>query len=162
MLLKLRDLVLIKVVRRLGVLAGYSEDMAKGRLDVITPEVKQTAGSVTGRPSHYPIQEIISSPEAQLKAASGERAVVNIEIGITVLKLRFLGVAGNPYGKSASGMYDFLGDIGAEPAKYLLSLAPVLQNMGRLGKGVVDLSKSVKRIQFSTISLWRISHVKQQ
>jgi len=88
-----------------------------------------------------------------LQTAPGERAVVNIEISVTIFKLHLLGVAGNPDGKDTGSMQDFLRDIGAEPAKDLLSLALMLQNLSGLGEDIVNFSKAVKYIHFDTTYL---------
>ena len=87
----------------------------------------------------------MATPQEQQDQASRERATVNVKISVAVLKLHLLGVAGNPDGKRASSMDDFLGDIGAETAKYLPSLALVLQNLGTLGKRIIDFPKPGER-----------------
>jgi hypothetical protein len=97
----------------------------EGYTDIMMPQIKQAAGSVAGRPGYHPIQEIILSPYTHLQAASGERAIIDVQVGITILKLHLLRIASDSDGQCPGGVYDFLGDIGAEPAKYLFPLAPV-------------------------------------
>ena len=59
-----------------------------------------------------------------MQAASGEGAVIDIHVGITILKLHLLSVARNSDGQYPGGMDNFLRDVGAEPAKDLLPRLP--------------------------------------
>jgi len=124
--LELPDLLVIEVMGSLSVLAGYGKDVMKRCLDIIMPQVEETAGAITGRTGNHAVQEAILSPDAHLQATPGEGAVVNVKVGVAVFKLHLLGVTGNPNGKSSGRMDDFLRDIGAEPAKHLLPPAFVL------------------------------------
>jgi hypothetical protein len=104
MLLKLFDLVVIEFMRSQGLLAGHGKYVLKGRINIIPPQVKETAGSVTGRTAYHAIQETIFSSEAHLQTTPGEGTVVDIKISVAVLKLRLLRITGNPDGKDAGGV----------------------------------------------------------
>ncbi|GAI05828.1 unnamed protein product, partial [marine sediment metagenome] len=80
----------------LGIFSWYGKHVIEGCADIVTPQIKQAAGAITGRATNYTIEKIVSSPQSQLQATAGKRATVNIEISIAIIKLGFLRVTNNP------------------------------------------------------------------
>lgn len=100
--------------------------MVEGCAYVPPPDVEQAAGSVAGRAADDAIKEIILTFQPQLKAAAGEGTVIDIQVSVGIVQIRFIRVADDPYRQRAGCVDHFFRDIGAKPAEDLFAFAFLL------------------------------------
>jgi hypothetical protein len=125
--------------------------MAERYLKVMAPQVEQAACTVAGGAGHQSIQVIVFAVQGHLETAAGERAVIDIQVGIAVFQFHFALVSGDAYWQYAGRMEDLFRGVGAGPAEYFCTLLLQGQYFRRFGEVAVDLAKYFQRWQSANI-----------